>query len=146
MKYLFFADDGLLLSNSIDDAAKNIQIVTQISRPFGLDINKTKSNIMIFNLKEQPEYIGDIEVVSKIKYLGIEIDNKKNYFRSQRTNIVEKARKMANMTYSIIEKGCNRLLIGKTYWKSIASPSILYGVNVINLSEEDIDDISKNRK
>ena len=77
----------LLLSNSIDDAAENIQIVTQISRTFGLEINKTKSNIMIFNLKEQPEYIGDIEVVSKIKYLGIEIDNKKNYFRSQRTNI-----------------------------------------------------------
>ena len=75
VKSLFFADDGLLLSNSIDDAAKNIQIVTQISRTFGLEINKTKSNIMIFNLKEQPEYIGDIEVVSKIKYLGIEIDN-----------------------------------------------------------------------
>ena len=143
VKSLFFADDGLLLSNSIDDAAKNIQIVTQISRKFGLEINKTKSNIMIFNLKEQPEYIEDIEVVSKIKYLGIEIDNKKNYFKSQRNNIVEKARKMANMTYSIIEKGCNRLLIGKTYWKSIALPSILYGVNVINLSEEDIDDLQK---
>ena len=98
---------------------------------------------MIFNLKEQPEYIEDIEVVSKIKYLGIEIDNKKNYFKSQRNNIVEKARKMANMTYSIIENGCNRLLIGKTYWKSIALPSILYGVNVINLSEEDIDDLQK---
>ena len=35
---------------------------------------------MIFYLKEQPKYIGDIEVVSKNKYLGIEIDNKKNYF------------------------------------------------------------------
>ena len=68
---------------------------------------------MIFTLKEQPEYIGDIEVVSKIKYLGIEIDNKENYFRSQRTNIVEKARKIANMTYSIKEKVCNRLFIGK---------------------------------
>ena len=80
VKSLFFADDGLLLSNSIDDAADNIQIVTQISRTFGLEINNTKSNIMIFNLKEQPKYIGDIEVVSKNKYLGIEIDNKKNYF------------------------------------------------------------------
>ena len=48
---------------------------------------------------------------------------------------------MANMTYSIIEKGCNMLLIGKTYWKGIALPSILYGVNVINLSEEEIDDL-----
>ena len=42
------------------------------------------------------------------------------------------------MTYAIIEKSCNKLLIGKTYWKSVALPSILYGINVINLSEDDI--------
>ena len=48
VKSLFFADDGLLLSNSIDDAAKNIQIVTQISRKFGLEINKTKSNMYCY--------------------------------------------------------------------------------------------------
>ena len=53
------------------------------------NIKLCKINILvsIFNLKEQPEYIKDIEVVSKIKYLGIEIDNKKNYFKSQRNNI-----------------------------------------------------------
>ena len=48
---------------------------------------------------------------------------------------------MTNITYSIIEKDCNRLLIGKTYWKSIVLLSILYGVNVINLSEDDIKDL-----
>ena len=46
VKSLFFADDGLLLSNSIDDAAEIIQIVTQISRTLGLEINKTKINII----------------------------------------------------------------------------------------------------
>ena len=66
VKSLYFADDGLLLSKFIDDDAENIQIVTQISRKFGLEINKTKSNIMIFNFKEQPEYIEDIEVVTKL--------------------------------------------------------------------------------
>ena len=45
---------------------------------------------------------------------------------------------MANLTYCIIEKSCNKFLIGKTYWKSIILPSILYGTNIINLSEEDI--------
>ena len=138
---LYFADDGLLLANSIEEAAVNLKIIIQISRHFGLEINKAKSNVMIFNMKEQPDNIEDIEVVNKITYLGIEIDNKRSYFKSQRTKMIEKARKMANMTYSIIEKGCNRLLIGKTYWKSIALPSILYGVNVINLSEDDIKDL-----
>ena len=85
---LYFADDGLLLANSVEDA--------------------------------------------------IEIDNKRNYFKTQRIKILEKARKLANMTYAVIEKSCNKLLIGKTYWKSVALPSILYGINVINLSEDDI--------
>ena len=42
------------------------------------------------------------------------------------------------MTYAVIEKSCNKLLIGKTYCKSVALPSILYGINVINLTEDDI--------
>ena len=116
---LYFADDGLLLANSIAEEAVSLKIVIQISRHFGLKINKAKSNIMIFNMKEQPDNIEDIEVVNKIRYLGLEID-KRNYFKSQRIKMIEKAGKMANMTYSIIGKGCNRLLTGKTYWKSIA--------------------------
>ena len=46
---------------------------------------------------------------------------------------------MANITYSVIEKSCNKLLIGKkTYWKSIALPSLLYGTNIINLTDDNI--------
>ena len=59
---------------------------------------------MIFNMKEQPEQIEVIKVVDRIKYLGIEIDNKRNYFKTQRIKILEKARKLANMRYAVIEK------------------------------------------
>ena len=89
-------------------------------------------------MKEQPEQIEGIKVVDRILLsidLGIEIDNKRNF---QNTKILEKARKLAHMTYNVIEKSCNTLLIGKTYWKSVALPSILYGINVINLTEDDI--------
>ena len=138
---LYFADDGLLLANSIEDAENNLKLVIEISRKFGLEINKEKSNVLIFNLEQQPDTIENIKVVDKIKYLGLEIDNKKNYFKTQRQHILEKAKKMANLTYCIIEKSCNKLLIGKTYWKSIILPSILYGTNIINLSEDDIKDL-----
>ena len=67
---------------------------------------------MIFNVKEQPEHLCNIE-----------IDNKRNYFKTQRGKIIENARKMANITYSVIEISCNKLLIGKTFWKSSALPS-----------------------
>ena len=81
---LYFADDGLLLANSIEDAKNNLKIVIQVSREFGLEINKEKRNVMIFNMKDKPEQIEGIKVVDRIKYLGIEIDNKMNYFKTQR--------------------------------------------------------------
>ena len=127
-----------MLANSIEDAKDNLKIVTQVSREFGLEINREKSNVMIMNMKEQPEQIEGIKMVNRIKYLGIGIDNKRNYFKTQKIKIIEKARKLANMTYAVIKKSCNKLLISRTYWKSVALPSILYGRNVINLTEDDI--------
>ena len=101
---------------------------------------------MIFNLKDQPEYLGNIKVVPKVKYLGIEIDNKRNYFKIQRDKRIQKARKMASITYSVIERIYNKLLIGKTFWKSIVLPSILYGTNIINLTEDTIKELQKIEK
>ena len=42
------------------------------------------------------------------------------------------------MKYAVIEKLCNNLLIGKSCWKNVTLPSILCGINVINLTEDDI--------
>ena len=138
LKSLFFADDALLLSHSLEEARENLEIITNTSREFGLEINREKSNILIFNMKEQPDELMGIQVVQSIKYLGIEIDNKRNYFKTQREKIIQKARKMVNLTHCVIEKSCNKLLIGKTYWKSVALPTILYGTNIVNLTEKNI--------
>ena len=88
-----------MLANSIEDAKNNLKIVIQISWEFGHEINKEKSNVMIFNMKEQPEQIEGMKVVDGIKYLTFEIDNKRNYFKTQRIKILEKAKILANMTY-----------------------------------------------
>ena len=45
---------------------------------------------------------------------------------------------MTNMLYGAISKSCNKLMIGKTFWKCVVMPSILYRVNVIPLTENDI--------
>ena len=55
-------------------------------RIFGL-INFEKSNVMIFNMKEQPEYLGNIKGVQKVKYIGIEIDKKRNDFKHKQKKI-----------------------------------------------------------
>ena len=71
-------------------------------------------------MKNVPEEIEGIQITDHIKYLGTTIDNKKNYFKTQKENMFNKAINLSNMTYSVIEKSCNKLLIGKTYWKSVA--------------------------
>ena len=81
--------------------------------------------------------------MSKVKYLGIEIDNKRNYLKTQREKIIQKAREMANITFSVIERSCNTLLIGKTFWKIIFLPSVLYGFNIIDLTEDNINKLQK---
>ena len=36
---------------------------------------------------------------------------------------------------AVIEKSCNKLLFGKTYWKSAALPAILHGSEVVCYTE-----------
>ena len=134
---MFFADDSLLLTNSIEEGTENLKTLIAVSKECGLEINKRKSNIIIFNMKEVPSSIESIDVKNTIKYLGVTVENKINMYKKHALSMIEKAQKMANMTYSVIAKSCNKLLIGKTYWKSLVLPSVLYGANVITLTEND---------
>ena len=135
---LFFADDGLIMTETTATAKEIIRLVTDISRECGLELNKDKSKILIFNMKNQPEELEGIEVTEHIKYLGVTIDNKRKLFKTHKRLIEEKAQRMANMTYSVTEKSVNKILIGKTYWKSVVLPSLLHAANVINFTKTEI--------
>ena len=50
---------------------------------------------------------------------------------------------MANITYNVIGKSCNKVLIRRTFWKSIVPPSLQYSINIINLTEDSIDELQK---
>ena len=50
---------------------------------------------------------------------------------------------MENITYGVIEKGYNKILIGNSFWKSIILPSVLYGTNILNLTEDNINELQK---
>ena len=132
---LFFADDGLIICQNLDDTRLMLETLAVTSETFGLKINKEKSAVIIFNSKEQPSQIEEIPVVNSIKYLGITISNKKNMFKEHKNVMMRKAQKMANMTIGIIGKSCNKLMIGKCFWKSLALPSILYGTNIISVCD-----------
>ena len=143
LQALFFADDALLLSHTEEDTEANIKIIKEKSEEYGLDLNLTKCNIIIYNSKEQPTEIANIKVTDTLKYLGIHLYNNRNIWKKQKEEMGKRANRLCNQTYSIIGKSCNKLLIGKTYWKSVALPSILYGTAIIKMNNTDIQKLQR---
>ena len=47
------------------------------------------------------------------------------------------------MTCPVINKSYSRILIGKTFWKSIALPTILYGINIMDLTKHKIETLQR---
>ena len=135
---LFFADDSMALAKTEKAAKKNLEIIIEESKKFGLEINKEKSNIIIFNDEKDTREIDEIAITEKIKYLGLMIDNKKDMFKSQKKSMIEKAEKFEPNTYSTIKTSCNKMLIGKSYWKGIVIPTILYGAGLYNVTKKEI--------
>merc|ERR1712029_677989 len=82
--------------------------------------------------------MGEIAITEEIKYLGLMIDNKKDMFKSQKKSMIEKAEKFEPNTYSTIKTSCNKMLIGKSYWKGIVIPTILYGAGLYNVTKKEI--------
>ena len=57
--------------------------------------------------------------------------------------MMKKAQRLSNMTYGIIKKCYNKILIGKVCWKTIALPSILFATKVTTLSENEIQKLQR---
>ena len=135
---LLFADDGLILAQTLQEMEQLLVVLADISTKFGLQINRDKSAIMIFNNSEQPKNIANIPVVDKLNYLGVKVINKKKLFKEHISGMIQKAQKFANMTFGVIQRCCNKLMIGKCYWKCLALPSFLHGSSILCLSESEI--------
>ena len=56
---LFYADNGLLLARSYEEAEEMIQMVVEVAGECGLKINKGKSNVLLLNCKGvKPDEVG----------------------------------------------------------------------------------------
>ena len=91
--------------------------------------------MLVYGGRESYEEVGGIEVVKNFKYLGLFIDDDDDIYKKQKEEMGNKAKRHENMTYQVIENSCNRVLMGKTYWKSMVLPSVMYGVGLMNMNE-----------
>ena len=63
----FFADDGLLLTNNVQDTKMILIILEEIGRMFWLEINRSKSFHVININKNEVSQINNKRIVNKIK-------------------------------------------------------------------------------
>ena len=42
------------------------------------------------------------------------------------------------MTYSIVARNCNRLMVGKSYWKGLGLATVLNGAELLEFTEKDL--------
>ena len=127
---LFYADDGLILAHSREDLIKLVKIVESSSAECGLKLNREKCKIIVFNNEDTVEIEG-IKIVKELKYLGVTIENKKRWYGKHINENINKGIKLSNYMYSIIGGSCNRLMIGKAFWKGIALASILFNQELL---------------
>jgi len=48
-----------------------------------------------------------------------------------------------NTTYSVIHRSSNKLLLGKTFWKFVVLPSVLYASAVTLWTKEELDNLQR---
>ena len=65
------------------------------------------------------------------------VTDKKRLFEKHKKEMNVRMNRMMNMTSCVIEKSVNRVLIGKTFWKSMVLPSVLYASSVMDFNRRD---------
>ena len=142
---LFYADDGLIFAQNYQDAKATIQLIIQVAGDCGLQLNKQKSMILVYNAHpdDTPTDVEGIKIVKSIKYLGFEVTDTRNCLSQHKINNVDKAKKMANILHSVVSRSYQRVKMGKTFWKGLAMPIFLYGGEVMDYTQTDLKQLQK---
>ena len=126
---LFYADDGLLLarydSNGDGECGLNINIpkrdyikynryllALRYQRFYNNNNNNDLDdgyNVLLFNHDGiRPEEVGGIRVSNTIRYLGADMGDSRMCFCEYRKGKIKLAERMANLTFSVISKSCDK--------------------------------------
>ena len=107
-------------------------MIRMVAGECGLCINKRKSSVLLYNCRAgKPDEVGGMKVVSSIRYLGTDIGDSRLCFGECQKGKIRLAEEMANLIFSIIKRSCNKMVIGKTYCKSVVQPRVLSATAVM---------------
>ena len=78
---LFFADDGMMLAEGVEEAKRTVRSLREEARKYGLGMNMEKSKCMMFNMEQEAVLeIEGMEVVEELKHLCVKIEGKRNLY------------------------------------------------------------------
>ena len=141
---VWLADDSTLIASNIRDMETNIEILKNTARIYGLKVNEDKSKVLQVRGTERPRRIGGLEVVERVKYLGVTLGGVgRDIFKYERENLIERAQKKATAMKMYIKKSYDITLVGKAVWKLQVIPAFLFGKQVVTLPKKIIDKLQK---
>ena len=146
---IFFADDLVIISKNEKSLDTLLDITRTYFKQHRLFISETKSKILSYNATtEEIQFRGTqsssitLQQIISFKYLGIPI-NSKPYclFKDFNEQAKRRAKQYMASILSLVKSGPDRADLAYTIWTSCAIPAILYGAEVIPLTQGTINEI-----
>ena len=156
---LFFADDIVLMAESQKELQEMLNIAGEYGNKWRLEFSKDKSKVMTlgkkpdgnkkwrigqFQIPEGREQLIEIGEVDEYEYLGVKIKTTgKGMFRYQVEKIKQKVNRTKGMIKATALNSFNRAYTARVLWDRVAIPGMIYGLDVISVSEGDIQGMEK---
>ena len=129
---LWLADDATLIADSMDTLRELLNCLSTAGAKYGLEINEKKTKIMRVRGPDDYSQIGNYDMVTETKYLGITVGGRgRNIFEKENKEFLTKAEKKVNSLMAQIKKSADKVLVGKAIWKLMAIPAILFGRAIV---------------
>ena len=149
---IFFADDLVVIGSSRKALTELMGIATHFCHTHRLEISEKKSKVMTHDAPNgrtvfhgspsQPQLSLD-EVLS-YKYLGAPLGSSpRNLFQAFNKQVRDRAQHFLIRVLSLVKTGPDRACLAHSLWTQIALPSILYGCDVLPLTQSTIDVVEK---
>ena len=131
---LLYADDIVLIAEEEDTLQRMLDIAVDYSREFSLVFSTSKCGVMVFNGENEDGMnfrMGNdvLNKVNKYNYLGVMFDDKGADCAKQ--SRIFKANQWWGRLFSIAKFRANKYEVIRGIWKNIALPSLLYGMDTI---------------
>ena len=156
---LFFADDIVLMAESQKEMQDLLDITGAYGNKWRLEFSKEKSKVMTlgrkpdinkkwkigkFQIPEGQEQLIEIGEADEYEYLGIRIKaTGKGMFRYHMEKIKQKVNRTKGMIKATSLNSFNRAFTARVLWDRVAIPGMMYGLDVISVSEGDIQNMEK---